>query len=222
MKRRAAMLATALALTVGGGGVVASALMDAPQEATPAAQSPSQPDPIADLLRRTPATPPPAQAAPDPAPSQTSAPAQTAAASTADAEGEEEVTEAVIEDARTPAGAVSEPERPAPRQRRRMVIVQAVDKITAESMRFEVEVGGRPVRFKQALIFTARACEVSPPEERSREAAAYLEISLQPRGAAAGTETRSLFNGWMFASSPGVNGLEHAVYDAWVVGCTNG
>ena len=29
----------------------------------------------------------------------------------------------------------------------------------------------------------------------------------------------SIFNGWMFASSPGLNGLEHAVYDVWVIDC---
>ena len=106
-----------------------------------------------------------------------------------------------------------------PRQRRRVAIVQAVDKITAESMRFEVEVGGRPVRFKQALVVTARACEVAPPQERAPEAAAYLEIGLQQRGAGAGVETRQLFRGWMFASSPGVSSMAHPVYDVWVAGC---
>lgn len=215
MKRRAALLATALACVVGGSGVIASALLDAPQEATPA-QEPSA-DPVADLLRRTPANPAPAtpQAPASPAPpAATSAPAEKAAEAEAEAEDEAEEEET----AAAAASTVTEPERPAPRQRRRVVIVQAIDKITAETMRFEVEVGGRPVRFKQTLIFTARACEVSPPEDRGREAAAYLEISLQPRGEPAG-DARRLFHGWMFASSPGVSGLAHPVYDAWVVGC---
>ncbi len=29
-----------------------------------------------------------------------------------------------------------------------------------------------------------------------------------------------LFSGWMFASSPGLNALEHPVYDVWVIRCT--
>ena len=113
----------------------------------------------------------------------------------------------------TPASA------PARRQRRRIAIVQAIDKITAESMRFEVEVGGRPVRFQKTLIFSARACEVSAPDEQVADAVAYLEVSLQPRGVIQINEPRQIFRGWMFASSPAVNGLQHPIYDAWIVGC---
>ena len=28
-----------------------------------------------------------------------------------------------------------------------------------------------------------------------------------------------IFSGWMFASSPALNGLEHPVYDVWVIDC---
>ena len=28
------------------------------------------------------------------------------------------------------------------------------------------------------------------------------------------------FAGWMFASSPGLNALEHPVYDIWVIACS--
>lgn len=40
-------------------------------------------------------------------------------------------------------------------------------------------------------------------------------------GAAAGEETVSgrIFSGWMFASSPALNPLEHPVYDVWVIDC---
>ena len=33
-----------------------------------------------------------------------------------------------------------------------------------------------------------------------------------------GKEKR-IFAGWMFAESPGLNALEHAVYDIWLAGC---
>ena len=108
---------------------------------------------------------------------------------------------------------------PGRRQRGRIAIVEAVDKVTAETMRFEVEVGGRPVRFQKALIFTARACEVSAPDEVVEDSIAYLEVSIQPRGVLQATGPRQIFRGWMFASAPAVNGLQHPVYDAWVVGC---
>lgn len=213
MKRRAVILTAVVAATlIGTGGVVASALQDQPQDAP-------RPDPVAELNRQN----TPVETAPAGAPAPSSpvavatpggAEAVAAAGEAAEAEGEEEAkTEAA------PARTVTEPETPPKRQRRRIAIVQAIDKVTAESYRFEVVVGGRPVRFNQSLIFTARACEVSAPEERAPEAAAYLEVSIQPRGTAQPTEARQIFRGWMFASSPAVSGLQHPVYDAWVVGC---
>ena len=212
MKRRAVILTAVLAATlIGAGGVIASALQDQPQDAP-------RPDPVGELNRQN----TPVETAPvgTPAPSSPVAVATpggaeaVAAAAEAATEDEEEVkTEA------EPARAVTEPETPAKRQRRRIAIVQAIDKVTAESYRFEVVVGGRPVRFNQALIFTARACEVSGADERAPEAAAYLEVSIQPRGTAQPTEARQIFRGWMFASAPAVSGLQHPVYDAWVVGC---
>lgn len=33
------------------------------------------------------------------------------------------------------------------------------------------------------------------------------------------TQGDRVFSGWMFASSPGLNGLEHSVYDVWVIDC---
>lgn len=107
---------------------------------------------------------------------------------------------------------------PTPRQRRHVAIVEAIDKITAESMRFEVEVGGPPVRFNNNLIFTARACEVAADNELVNDSIAYLDISLQSRGTP-GAAPRQIFRGWMFASTPAVSGLQHPIYDAWVVGC---
>jgi hypothetical protein len=212
MKRRAVILTAVLAATlIGSGGVIASALQDQPQDARPA-------DPVADLNRQN--TPVETAPAGTPAPGNPVAVAvpggadAVAAADEAAAEGEDEAKEATV-----PASTVTEPETPPKRQRRRIAIVQAIDKVTAESYRFEVAVGGRPVRFNQSLIFTARACEVSSPGERMPEAAAYLEVSIQPRGTAQPTEARQIFRGWMFASSPAVSGLQHPVYDAWIVGC---
>ena len=86
-------------------------------------------------------------------------------------------------------------------------------------MTFAVQVGGPPVRFRNTLLFTARACEVSAPDEPIADSIAYLEISTQPRTARGRTDPRQVFRGWMFASSPSVNPLEHPIYDAWVVGC---
>lgn len=204
---------TALGL-LGSGVVVAGALQDVPQDAQPAS-----PDPISDLLRDAPQTPP---APVEPAPATEFAPATpivvvpTESLDVAVLPEDEADADAATDDA--PAKLV-EPVVPTRRQRRRVAIVEAIDKVTAQSMRFEVEVGGRPVRFNKQLVFTAKACEVSAPEELVEDSVAYLEVSIEPRSSARNVETRQVFKGWMFASTPAVSGLQHPIYDAWIVGC---
>ncbi|MBA3049068.1 MAG: DUF2155 domain-containing protein [Alphaproteobacteria bacterium] len=214
--RGAIVAGVTAAAMLAAGGVLASALNDLPQDAVPIQ------DPTAALNRQTtpptPSTSPPVEPAPEAAPAPSSPVAVTPAVPTiviaeADEKAEEKQAEAA------PAKRVEAPAAPARRQRRRVAIVEAIDKITAESMRFEVEVGGRPVRFQRTLIFTARACEVSAPDEQVSDAVAYLEVSLQPRGVIQVNEPRQIFRGWMFASSPAISGLEHPIYDAWIVGC---
>lgn len=199
---------TAGAMLVSG-GVIASALNDLPQDAVPVQGT------TADLNRQqTPPSTPPAQTVPaSPETAPVAAPAEPVVVVAPPIE--ETVEEEVAAAAPAPVVAPTEPLR---RQRRRVAIVEAIDKITARSMRFEVEVGGRPVRFEKALIISARACEVSAGDEQVADAIAYLDVTLQPRGVMRG-EQRQVFRGWMFASSPAVSSLQHPLYDAWIVGC---
>jgi len=205
----------------GAGAGATGALLDQPQDARPVQ------DPIGDLLRQdTPSTPPATPAPQEPAPTGDPAPAApiviipTAPIVLADVpEVAEPEPEPRVEAAPPPPAKVEEPVAPDRRQRRRVAVVEAVDKITANRMRFEVEVGGRPVRFNRQLVFTARACEVAAPDETIEDAVAYMEIAVEPRATARNNETRQVFRGWMFASSPAVSGLQHPNYDAWVIGC---
>lgn len=231
MKRRVAILGSVTAVALlASGAVVASSLNDAPQDAQ-SAQSRT-----ADLNRQSipselPTPPAPERPVPqEPEPEAEPAPARPIAITPPDPviivaeespedEAEDEKTGETEEAEEAVAAPTGPPPPPGRRQRRRVAIVEAVDKITAERMRFEVEVGGRPVRFQKTLIFTARACEVSAPDELVEDSIAYLEVNIQPRGVLQASEPRQIFRGWMFASAPAVNGLEHPIYDAWVVGC---
>ncbi|GGZ40151.1 DUF2155 domain-containing protein [Asticcacaulis endophyticus] len=116
--------------------------------------------------------------------------------------------------------AVEAPKVPAKRQRHGAAIIQALDKVTAETVRFEARVG-KPVRYK-GLIYTVKACETTTDEEAQPDIIAYMEVQSSPQI----TETtkimpkpKSIFRGWTYASSPGLNGLQHPVYDAWVISC---
>jgi hypothetical protein len=114
---------------------------------------------------------------------------------------------------------VKAPAAPVRRTRYDVAVLEALDKVTAESLRFEAPVG-RPVRFK-SLVFTVKACERSTPEEPVEDAIAYLTIDSQPRPEAGKPPLapKQAFKGWMFASSPSLHALEHPVYAAWLITC---
>ena len=115
--------------------------------------------------------------------------------------------------------AEAKPVEPLKRVRAGSAIIQALDKVTAETLRFEVPVGGS-VRYK-SLVFTVRACESAAPDETAPESAAYMTVdsSPKPQPGRPSPPTRQVFKGWMFASSPGLNPLQHPVYDAWLIAC---
>jgi len=92
-----------------------------------------------------------------------------------------------------------------------MVTFKTLDKVTAKISRLETEVG-RPTVLGP-LTITVRTCKTTPPEEPP-ETSVYLEIDESREN-----KTERLFSGWMFASSPGLNGLEHPVYDLWPESC---
>lgn len=219
-RARILLIGTAVVGLAVSGGVVAGGWQNAPaQDARPVSS-----DPVGDALRANQTTEESAPAG-DPAPAvpiaitpptppvsvEVAANEDEAAADETDA-GKDEDGESEEDKAKRLAA-----ETPVPRQRRRVAVIEAIDKITAERMRFEVEVGGRPVRFNQSLIFTARACEVSAENELVSDSIAYLDVTLQPR--AEGAAPRQIFRGWMYASTPALSGLQHPIYDAWVVGC---
>lgn len=96
----------------------------------------------------------------------------------------------------------------------RTAVLQGLDKVTARVTTLRVDLG-ESVRFG-TLEIIARHCDKRPAEELP-ESAAFLDVwEVRPGEAAAG-----LFRGWMFASSPALNALEHPVYDVWVLGCEN-
>ena len=93
-----------------------------------------------------------------------------------------------------------------------IAVLQGLDKITARVSTFAVKMD-EPSRYG-TLNIVVRACRKRPPTE-TPESAAFMEIKDQNPG----ERPISLFNGWMFASSPALSALEHPVYDVWVLDC---
>ncbi|MAS12810.1 MAG: glycosyl hydrolase family 5 [Nitratireductor sp.] len=87
-----------------------------------------------------------------------------------------------------------------------------IDKITGRIIAFDVYMD-ETVQFG-ALQVTPRVCYTSEETEEPRTDAFVEvdEITLD-------REIRRIFTGWMLAESPGLNAVEHAVYDVWLKGC---
>jgi hypothetical protein len=93
-----------------------------------------------------------------------------------------------------------------------IVVLRTLDKVTAAIADLEIPIGEMAIY--GTLEVTARKCLKRPPEE-TPETSSFLEIREKPEG----EDELLLFMGWMFASSPGLNALEHPVYDVWVIDC---
>lgn len=87
-----------------------------------------------------------------------------------------------------------------------------LDKITGRITKFDVYVN-ETVQFG-ALQITPRACYTKPPTETQRTSV-FVEVD---QVSLRGSVTR-IFTGWMFADSPALNAIDHAVYDIWLIDC---
>jgi hypothetical protein len=87
-----------------------------------------------------------------------------------------------------------------------------LDKITGRITNFDVYID-ETVQFG-ALQITPRVCYTRPPTETQRTSV-FLEVD---QVSLKGSVTR-VFTGWMFADSPALNAIDHAVYDIWLIDC---
>ena len=87
-----------------------------------------------------------------------------------------------------------------------------LDKITGRIITFDVLVD-ETVQFG-ALQVTPRVCHTRPPTEPA-QTTSFVEVDEITLS----NEIQRLFTGWMFAASPGLNAIEHPVYDVWLVDC---
>jgi hypothetical protein len=95
------------------------------------------------------------------------------------------------------------------------LMLRGLEKITGRPTDIVAPIG-KPVRFA-TLTITARYCYSTPASE-TPETSAFVQIEDQRSD----QSTRRIFSGWMYASSPGLHGMEHPLYDVWVINCSNG
>ncbi|TPK98012.1 DUF2155 domain-containing protein [Mesorhizobium sp. B2-4-12] len=87
-----------------------------------------------------------------------------------------------------------------------------IDKITGRIITFDVYIN-ETVQFG-ALQVTPRVC-YSRPQNEEPKTDSFVEVDEITLD----RKIRRIFTGWMFAESPGLNAVEHAVYDVWLKEC---
>jgi hypothetical protein len=109
---------------------------------------------------------------------------------------------------------IAPPAAEAQRIETQTAVFAALDKVTARIRRLEAPLGQKE-EFG-ALRITARACYSRPPTETPKTST-FVEIDEVMRDG----NVKRIFSGWMFAESPGLNALQHPVFDLWLTECAS-
>ncbi len=88
-------------------------------------------------------------------------------------------------------------------------MLRGLDKVSGQTVDIEVQNGETTSIF--GLDVALGDCRY-PAENPTGDAFAYLTIWEQGKA-------QQLFDGWMIATSPALNALDHARYDVWVIRC---
>ncbi|MXN46751.1 DUF2155 domain-containing protein [Shinella kummerowiae] len=93
-----------------------------------------------------------------------------------------------------------------------VAVFSGIDKITGRITNFDVYIG-ETVQFG-ALQVTPKVC-YSRDDTETQKVTTFVEVDEITLD----RKIRRIFTGWMFADSPGLNAVEHPVYDVWLVEC---
>ncbi|MBN9057326.1 MAG: DUF2155 domain-containing protein [Rhizobiales bacterium] len=93
-----------------------------------------------------------------------------------------------------------------------VAVFSGIDKITGRITSFDVYIG-ETVQFG-ALQVTPKVC-YSRDDTEAQSITSFVEVDEITLD----RKIRRIFTGWMFADSPGLNAVEHPVYDVWLTEC---
>ncbi|GKX33968.1 MAG: hypothetical protein MnENMB40S_15860 [Rhizobiaceae bacterium MnEN-MB40S] len=99
-----------------------------------------------------------------------------------------------------------------PRIANKVAVFSGLDKITGRIITFDVYIN-ETVQFG-ALQVTPRVC-YSRDETEQPKTTTFVEVDEITLD----RKIRRIFTGWMFADSPGLNAVDHPVYDVWLKNC---
>ena len=95
-------------------------------------------------------------------------------------------------------------------------VFQGLDKITARIKTFKIKVGVS--KTFGILDINLQKCVYSKPLDEP-ESIAYIKVLDKSEKYSVNKDKLSIFEGWIFASSPALNAMEHPVYDVSLISC---
>jgi hypothetical protein len=98
----------------------------------------------------------------------------------------------------------------------RVAVIGVLNKRNNLSQTFEMNPG--QARRWGNVIVRLSACERTAPWEFPRQTGAFAQVFVQKAGSDT-ADWDKVFSGWLFRESPGLNVVEHPIYDVWVKDC---
>ena len=93
-----------------------------------------------------------------------------------------------------------------------LALFSGLDKITGVTTNFEIKVG-EEFTFGN-LIVKPFVCFSRPITEEPKTNGFVQVEAIETDG-----KRDKIFSGWMFAESPGLNAVDHPIFDVWLTGC---
>lgn len=93
-----------------------------------------------------------------------------------------------------------------------VAVFAALDKVTARISKLEIPLN-QAAEFG-SLKVTPRTCFSRAPDEPPKTST-FVEVEETMLDG----QKKKIFSGWMFAESPGLNAVEHPIFDVWLTGC---
>ena len=88
-------------------------------------------------------------------------------------------------------------------------VMRGLDKLSGETVDVEIGIGeSQPVFGLDVLLYDCRF----PADDPTGDAVAYVSVREDGRA-------QTIFDGWMMASAPALNAVDHSRYDVWVLSC---
>jgi hypothetical protein len=93
-----------------------------------------------------------------------------------------------------------------------IAVFSGLDKITGLTTDFEVAIGQE--KTFGTFVVKPSVCFTRPIIEQPKTVG-FVQVDVRDKDG----KLQRIFSGWMFAESPGLNAVEHPMFDVWLTGC---